>query len=107
VELKVIEIFDDKKKRERIEGLVPVAQASSLLEAELIKAALNNENIDAFILNQQDRNYILTFGSWSKVVIIVPEEDVEQAKMIINKLKSEEFSLDEDDITDDGEIIQP
>lgn len=64
------------------ENWLPVYGTNLLWEAEIVKQVLFDNNITAFILNQQDSAYL--FG---EIKVCVKPDDVIRAKYIINKIE--------------------
>ncbi len=72
-----------------------VYTSSQDFEVEMIKNNLDGAGIKAVILSQKDRNYPAP-GDFSVVKLLVRKEDMQDAVAFIQKVKSENIQLDED-----------
>ncbi len=63
---------------------ISVYETDQLYRAELTKDILNNEEVDAVILNRKDSSY--HFGS---IQVMVPPEDREKAAKIVKSIHCE------------------
>jgi hypothetical protein len=71
-----------------------VYTASESYEVEMIKNNLEGGGIKAVVLSQKDRNYPAP-GDFSVVKLLVRKEDVQDAVLFIQKVKSENSRQDE------------
>lgn len=65
-------------------GWTVIFTGSSSIRAEFVRQALAEAGLEAVILNQLDSSY-LTFG---EVEVYVREENVEQAKIIVERFEN-------------------
>ena len=61
---------------------IPVYSTQQLYKAEIVKEILFDNQITAFVLNQQDSTYL--FGD---INVCVKQDDVVRAKFIIEKIE--------------------
>lgn len=70
-----------------MDNWVSVFVTDQICQAELIKGILNENDIDAVLLNQKDSSYPM-LGS---IQIMVNQNDKEKAEQIIKSINSEQF----------------
>jgi hypothetical protein len=66
------------------EGWVEIFSSGSEIRAELLKQALAEAGVVSVVINQKDSSY-LSFGD---VQVYVQEENVEQAKLIVERFEN-------------------
>ena len=73
-------------------GWCAVLVSGTDYEAELARARLDDAGIPAVVLSQRDHAFNLTHGYLAKVKVMVPEEDMEEARKL---LKEPAISIEE------------
>jgi hypothetical protein len=68
---------------EVIDGHVDVRKVGDPLEAELLRACLENAGIPAWIHNQKDRSFSTTFGPLAPVKVLVPRPHLDEARRVL------------------------
>jgi vacuolar-type H+-ATPase subunit B/Vma2 len=86
--------------------LVSVFSAAGLLEADMLKAFLEAQGLQV-ILSQESvgRTLGLSAGHLGKVEVLVPEEQAESAKQLIDEIEQGKF--DDFDYSEDYEDTAP
>jgi hypothetical protein len=79
---------EDDKHIRVFENWAVAYVSSTEYEAEMVKANIENAGIECMIFNQQDHAYFLTVGSMARVNVMVPKEKINDAKKIVETLRT-------------------
>jgi hypothetical protein len=89
-------MFSGKKKGSKQPGLVEVCVTSGLLQAEIIKGKLEANDIPA-LLEYESLGPVmgLTVDGLGQVRVLVPEDKVETARMLLEETEDDDIPADE------------
>lgn len=79
-------------KRIEIDGWIGVWQTGIDYEADLVRDRLDDAGVEAVIMRKKDRSFSLTHGSMSPIHVLVPSDQEERARAV---LEAEPVSDDE------------
>lgn len=72
--------------------LVSVYSAAGLLEADMLKAFLEAQGLKVFLSQESvGRTLGLSAGTLGKVIVMVPEEQVDEAKELLTAIEEGDF----------------
>lgn len=82
---------------EKIEGWVVLETVNYEHQAEIIRDQLESCGIDCTVFSQKDHMNVVFVGDLSEIKILVPEDQLAQAKEAIKDLELPDNELSEDD----------
>jgi len=81
--------------KKNLEGWVAVFGSGTDYEADLVRDRLDDEGLDAVILTRRDHVWNLNVGELADVVVLVPEEQVEEARRILESARIRDSDLEQ------------